>query len=117
MNHTRNDFAAHGWGQCCVFLRESNDLIGFCGFRIMEGLPAPQLSYGLAPSRWGQGLATEMALRMIEFGFEECGFKQIVGSTDFANAASQRVMEKAGMRFQRRVEQNGLDVVYLAIAL
>ncbi|MBD2093189.1 GNAT family N-acetyltransferase [Microcoleus sp. FACHB-1515] len=117
VNDTQNDFAVHGWGQCSVFLRETNELIGFCGFRIMEGSPAPQLIYGVAPSCWGQGLATEMTLRMIEFGFEDCGFKQILGSTDFANAASRRVLEKAGMRFQQRVHQDGLDLVYFAIAL
>lgn len=117
VNHTLTDFAARGWGQFSVFLQNSTELIGFCGFRIMKGSPAPQLIYGLVPSCWGQGLATELVLRMIEFGFEECGFKQIVGSTDFANAASRRVLEKVGMRFDQRIEQNGLDIVYFAIAL
>lgn len=111
------NFAARRWGQWSVFERDTQDLIGFGGFRVMDGSIAPQLIYGLAPHCWGQGLATEMALVLIDFGFEECGFKQIVGSTDFANAASRRVLEKVGMRLQKRIDQNGLEIVYFAIAL
>lgn len=50
VDRTLADFAVRGWGQCSVFLRDSTEPIGFCGFRIMEGSPAPQLIYGLSPS-------------------------------------------------------------------
>ena len=91
------NFTAHGFGLWGAFLPDRGDLAGFCGFAFFGYPSQPELVFGLAPSHWGQGLATELARAMIRHGFETLGFHQIVVSTDPGNVASQRVMEKAGM--------------------
>ena len=108
------DFAAHGYGLWAVCVPETGELIGFCGFRPAEE-GEPELLYGLAPRWWGQGLATEAAQAVLGYGFDTLGFERVVAATDVPNAASVRVMERLGMRFERRGELNGLDTLFYAL--
>ena len=52
---------------------------------------------------------------MIRYGFDSLGFERIVASTDAGHAASVRVMEKLGMRFERRATIDGLDTIFYVI--
>ena len=109
-------FADRGFGQWAILARDGGDLIGFAGYRYFHQPPELQLLYGLAPAHWNRGLATETARAMIRWGFEQHGFDVIRASTDAPNAASIRVLEKAGMRFEKRVLVGGLDTVYYRLA-
>jgi ribosomal-protein-alanine N-acetyltransferase len=86
--------------------------MGFCGFRPFFEPPELQLLYGFLPAYWSQGFATEAARAMIEFGFQELGFDRIVASVDAPNIPSLRVLERAGMSFDRRETINGLDTSF-----
>lgn len=46
----------------------------------------------------GRGYATELARRILAFGFDEAGLNRIEADVATENRASQRVMEKIGMR-------------------
>jgi len=109
-------FNTNGYGLWAVFPGEEDRLIGFCGFWHFHDPPELELLYGIAPSHWGQGLATEAARAMIRYGFEELGFDRIAASTDTPNLASVRVMEKAGMSFEKRAIVNGRDTKYYSIS-
>lgn len=107
-------FEASGFGLWTVRADDDAALAGFCGFWHFHEPPQLELLYGLSTRYWGRGLATEAALAMIAFGFETLGFTRIEASTDAANTASVRVMERAGMRFWKREITNGLDTIYYA---
>jgi ribosomal-protein-alanine N-acetyltransferase len=108
-------FGTHGFGQCAVFPKDHESLIGFCGFRLFGEPPEVEILYGLVPQCWGHGLATEAARAMLRFGFEQCGWQRVYAGADPPNAASIRVMERCGMRFGKRVEINGLEAVYYEV--
>jgi RimJ/RimL family protein N-acetyltransferase len=96
-------FEAAGVGLWLVV--EGGDVIGFAGFRVFaEVEPAPQLLYALLELATGRGLATEITGALIAHA-REVGLDPIVASVDEVNAASVRVLEKAG--FRRRGEQEG----------
>jgi [ribosomal protein S5]-alanine N-acetyltransferase len=105
-------FEANGFGLWAVRVVDEAALAGFCGFWSFHDPPQIELLYGLSTRYWRRGLATEAALAMIAFGFEVLGFERIAASTDAANTASVRVMERAGMRFWKREMTNGLDTIY-----
>jgi ribosomal-protein-alanine N-acetyltransferase len=107
--------AEHGYGLWMMRLRNTDAIIGFCGYRYFHEPPQLQLLYGVAPAHWGQGLATEAACAVIRYGFEVSGFERIVASSDAPNLASQRVMVRAGMVFLKRDTFNGLDTVYYEV--
>ncbi|MEK6283792.1 MAG: GNAT family N-acetyltransferase [Acidobacteriota bacterium] len=108
-------FESHGFGLWAVLPKAEEALIGFCGFWFFHEAPTLELLYGIAPAYWNRGLATEAAQAMMRYGFEKLSFERIEASTDAANLASSRVMERARMRFWKREPTNGLDTVYYAI--
>ncbi len=107
-------FEESGYGVWGIFDKDGDELIGFCGFRAFEG--EVELIYGLATPHWGKGIATEAAGAGIRFGFEKVGFERITASADTENAASLRVMEKAGMKFEKRLLRGDQDLTYCAIS-
>ena len=113
---SRTLFDASGYGLWAVLPQSEDLLIGFCGFWFFHDPPKLELLYGIAPAYWNRGLATESATAMMRYGFEQLSFERIEGSTDAANSASVRVMERAGMSFSKREQSNGLDTIYYAIS-
>lgn len=68
-----------------------------------ESAALAELGYRLRRSAWGQGLASEGAAALIDWGFDTCGYEKITSTTMTANTGSRRVMEKIGMRHMRTV--------------
>ena len=84
-----------------LVLKENKKMIGTCGFtRIDERNGVAEIGYVLNPKYWGRGLATEAAQKAIEFAFEELGVNRVEAKFIFGNEASQRVMNKIGMKFE-----------------
>ncbi len=109
------DFRARGCGLWSVWWRDDTPgLVGFAGFRDFFTPPETQLIYGVAPSLWGRGIATELARTLIGHALTCGGFARVVAVADAPNLASLRVMEKAGMRFLKRTVRDGAAVVYYA---
>jgi ribosomal-protein-alanine N-acetyltransferase len=108
-------FETYGFGIWAAIHRENGDLIGFCGFRFLDGTPEIELIYGISTPYWGMGLATEAARAAIRYSFEEVGLDRIVGIADTDNIASQRVLEKAGMRFEQHTSHEGRDETHYEI--
>jgi len=71
-----------------------------------------ELLFGLSPTHWGQGFATEAAEAVIRYAFETLGVTLVHASTDVPNQASVRVMERLGMHFERQATINGLDTLF-----
>lgn len=108
--HTRQDVACEitqhianqaslGWSFWAVEDRGSGRLIGDCGLQPLEHHgPEVELGYDLHPSVWGHGLATEAAREVIRQGFGPLGLEHIVAVVKPEHLASQRVLEKVGLR-------------------
>jgi len=60
-----------------------------------------ELGYRLRRAAWGQGLATEGSRALVEGAFEKWNYPKVSARTLALNKASQRVMEKAGLKFER----------------
>ena len=112
IKHSAERFEANGCGLWGARIREETDLIGFCGYRPFYDPPQLQLLFGFHPDHWSRGLATEAAQAMIRLGFERLDLDRVVACADAPNGASVRVMEKAGMIFDRRETVNGLDTIF-----
>ncbi|MCA1481723.1 GNAT family N-acetyltransferase, partial [Bradyrhizobium sp. NBAIM08] len=74
-----------------------------------------EIGYAVAASRWGEGLATEIARASVRVAFEEIGLPDVVAFTRTTNIASQRVMEKAGLR--REVEFEHVELAHVLFRL
>ena len=68
-----------------------------------------EVGYFLKRSAWGQGYATEVCKRMLQFAFQEASLNEVVASVDANNVASKNVLEKSGFRYLRRARCWGKD--------
>lgn len=87
---------ASSWG---IVLRETGHLIGTIGFMwINRENRSAEAGYSLARAHWNRGYMTEALRAVLRYGFEELDLHRIEAQHETDNAASGRVMEKAGMR-------------------
>ena len=81
--------------------RATGAFLGWFQFTPADTPGEAELGFRLVRAAWGQGLATEGARALVAAGFRDLGVTRIVASALAANAASIRVMEKAGLCFAR----------------
>ena len=101
-----------GFGPYAVIEKRSRDVIGYCGlffFPEINGQPEVEIGYRLARSSWGHGYATEAACAVRDFAFASLSIKRLIATIDPSNAASIRVAEKIGMRYEADVMFEGYD--------
>jgi len=86
-------------------------LIGWCGLGPLEFDASDiEIYYGLSSSHWGRGFATEAAKALLHYGFKTIGLTRITALVKPENTASQKVIEKLGLIYQRRI--SGLSEKY-----
>ncbi len=92
-----------GYGFWAAIEKSTGQFVGWFHLRPGEGAGPlePELGYRLRRDRWGQGYATEGSKALIDKAFRELGVERVYASTMVVNAASRRVMEKAGLRYVR----------------
>ena len=101
----------HGHALWAVELKDSGELIGDCGLMLVEGTgPEVELAYHYKRTAWNQGYGTEAATACLRYGFGVVGLEQIIAICFPENVGSWRVMEKAGMRYERMASYYGLTL-------
>lgn len=81
--------------------KSTGKLIGTCGFMYWSIDHArAELGYALAREYWNKGVMSEVATRIIQFGFEVMELIRIEARCHPDNIGSARVMEKSGMTFE-----------------
>lgn len=94
-------YASHGIGMCPMIWKETGEVIGTAGLQPLENTRDIEVGYSLIKEFWGRGIGTEAARGWMEFGFRDKGLNRIVAVADLDNRASQRIMEKLGMTYEK----------------
>jgi len=86
--------------------KETGKFIGRCGLLPWEidGTLEIEIAYLLDKSFWHQGLATEAAQGIMEYGFEKLNLSRLICLIDPENVASQRVAQRIGMTLEKKVD-------------
>jgi RimJ/RimL family protein N-acetyltransferase len=92
-----------GFGLLLTALKDGNTPIGICGLLQREALEDVDLGFALLPPFRGQGYATECASAALTNGHVTLGLQRMVAIVSPDNAASIRVLDKLGFRFERKV--------------
>jgi RimJ/RimL family protein N-acetyltransferase len=103
------------WGLslCSLERREDGRVVGRAGFLLWDpekwevGGTETELGWLLAREHWGQGYATEAALALRDWAFDERGLTRLISLIDPANVRSIGVAERLGERYERDVEVRG----------
>ena len=91
------------WG---IVYRGNGCLVGACGLVNWEAEHArAEVGFVLSRDYWGRGLMSEAVRAILRFGFERMNLNRIEARCIAENAASARVMEKAGMVYEGTLRQ------------
>jgi ribosomal-protein-alanine N-acetyltransferase len=91
------------WG---ITYRGDGYLVGACGLVNWEAEHArAEIGFVLSRRYWGRGFMPEAVRAMFRFGFERMNLNRIEARCIAENAASARVMEKAGMAYEGTLRQ------------
>jgi RimJ/RimL family protein N-acetyltransferase len=102
-----------GYAMWAVEDRPTGAVIGQCGLRPASSMDEDagseiDLGYHFASGSWGKGYATEAAVAVLAHGLGSIGLDSIMAVAVPENVGSWRVMEKAGMRYERLADFYGL---------
>ena len=121
-------YGRYGFGLWATIYKETGSFIGRCGLLPWTSIvgqegdltlsaasehplePARsevEVAYLLAKDYWRQGLGTEAAQAIVDYGFEGLHLTRLICLFDPSNQASARVARNIGMTFERDVELDG----------
>jgi len=103
-------YVLYNHGRWAVHLKPMFEFIGWCGLKYRREENEIDLGYRFKKEYWGKGYATESSFACIRYGFENLGFRRIVGRAELENIASCKVLEKCGMEFIGNAEVDGYPV-------
>ena len=83
-----------------VTRRDGDELVGAIGLSLEAEHHRAELGYWVARAAWGQGVCTEAARAVLQYGFGVLGLERIFAHHFAGNPASGRVMQKLGMRHE-----------------
>jgi ribosomal-protein-alanine N-acetyltransferase len=99
LNHWRQ----HGFGRWAFIDKMNQKLVGHGGLEILENTCDVEVNYLLTRDFWNNGLATEAAHAIVQYGFDVLRLERLVAIAHPNNRASIRVMEKIGMHYDAEV--------------
>ena len=94
----KNVYRKWNRGRWILELKDSGEVIGWCGLKFHEDSGLTDVGYRLFKRHWGKGYATESCKAAIEYGFRELNLEKIIAHARKENTASLRVLEKCGLK-------------------
>ena len=108
-----------GFGFWLVASRTTSTFLGYCGIRplTLDGASEIEIGWHTKKTSWGHGIATEAATAARDLAFARFRVSRLVAIIHPDHAASRRVAEKIGMRYERTTTAADFTVaVYGAFA-
>ena len=102
-------------GLWATIYKENGQFIGRCGLLpwTIDGQQEVEVAFALSKDYWGQGLATEAAQGIVQYGFENLNLSRLICVIDHDNSGSIRVATKIGMSFEKEAkDEYGPFLVY-----
>ncbi|MEG4807647.1 GNAT family N-acetyltransferase [Microcoleus sp. F8-D3] len=109
-------WAENNFGMWALVHKIDRKLIGRCGLAFLDKTPEVELGYAIDKVYWNQGLVTEASFASLNYGFEILQLERIVAIARPENIASQRVIQKVGMKYEKNARYYETDVVYYSIS-
>lgn len=119
MPHPYEDGMAEEWIHSCynkfekdealnfaITLRTDKSLIGGIELRLNRKNESGELGYWIGKTYWNRGYCTEAAKAVVAYSFEVLKLNRIHAKHFKRNAASGRVLQKIGMRYEGCLRQH-----------
>ena len=117
INGPVKSYEVNGFGLCIVKLKNENIPVGICGLIKRDSLEDIDIGFALLPEYEGKGYAFEAAAAVLNHAKEDLGIKKIVAVTDKDNVKSIRLLEKAGLVFEKNIQLKGSEKELMLFAV
>jgi RimJ/RimL family protein N-acetyltransferase len=109
-NRNMRHWDEYGFGLWILHERTRDGVIGrgLLRHRLVEGVDEIEVGYAFYPAFWGRGLATEITSTCLGFARDGLEVETIVAVTAASNLASQRVLLKNGLAYEREISLDGV---------
>jgi len=104
--------ATHGFSRYKLTLRETGELVGFCGIDYFGTTGELEIGWWIKRALWGRGLATEAAGAVKDYLTGTLGIPAMISVCTPENRASMRIMTKIGLVFRERTQASALGLPY-----
>lgn len=104
LNRLVASYERNGFGLYLVELKEGRIPIGISGLVKRDTLPDADIGFAFLPAYWCKGYAVESAAAVMNYAREVLGLTRIVAITSPDNEASERLLGKIGLRFERMIK-------------
>ncbi|MAU01317.1 MAG: GNAT family N-acetyltransferase [Anaerolineaceae bacterium] len=93
-------------GLWATIYKPTNQFIGRCGLLpwTIEGREEVEVAYLIDKTFWRQGLGSEAAQAVAQYGFNKLGLSRLICMIYPANQASQKVARSLGMSLEKEME-------------
>jgi RimJ/RimL family protein N-acetyltransferase len=107
-------FERLGYGNFLIKLKSDDTKIGGVGVFEREGLEVHDIGFSFLPEFEGKGYGFEASKKLMETVVSEFGLKKISAITSKENIASQKLIEKLGLKYQStvRLPDDDEDLLY-----
>ncbi len=109
-------YESHGFGMCAMIWKPTGEMIGSAGLQPLDGTDEIEVGYSMTKEFWGKGIGTEAARAWLDHGFRSHDLERIVAVAHTANAASRKIMEKLGMRYEKTEFHYDAECAFYAIS-
>ncbi len=111
IQYIRKQYEQDGIGRWAVMDKKTNQFIGWSGLKyeknVREEMHYYDLGYRLKKKFWGKGIATETAQKSLDYGFQIMNLEEIYAGAHIENIASNKVLQKVGLKFIETFEYDG----------
>lgn len=113
----QSQYKKYGTGRLAVVDRNSNEFLGWCGIKFIEGpwnnvSDFYELGYRFTQKHWGKGYATETASAILDYAFANLPTDVIYAITDPENSGSRHVLEKLGFVYHGLFDLDGSSTTW-----
>ena len=95
------------FGNFTVTLKSDGSKIGFCGIYVRPSLETPDIGFAFFEEYEGKGYAYEASSLLKQLAKDEFGLKKLSGITVEYNHSSRKLLEKLGLKFQKKFFMEG----------
>lgn len=120
IQYVRRQYEENGIGRWAVEDKATGEFLGWAGLKFIKETINGQcdfydVGYRLLRRHWGRGIASECAQASLAYGFEVLKAPEIYAYAHADNGASNRVLQKVGLRLVGTPEHEGMPLCWYKI--
>jgi ribosomal-protein-alanine N-acetyltransferase len=116
----RNQYIVNGIGRWAIVEKNTNNFVGWTGLKLVTELVNKHqnfydLGYRIIKKYWGQGIATETARAVLDYGFKNLNVDKIYSIVHSENEGSKNVLHKLGFVYQESFDFDNEETYWLKL--